>query len=493
MARGGASCQRKQHDEARTMAEPAIDDRSPSQPAQASSRERDFLGQLATQLGGFGLEIASISGATKNISDIVGKDVGRFRDLRDKVAQLEALKADVQREVAQANAVTQKTATDIDHSQKTVATALEDIGRLIAAVDSLEKKMNETAAALNAIGAITDTINTIARQTNLLALNATIEAARAGDAGRGFAVVASEVKQLATSTSKATAEIDVTLKNIRAEFGSLTATTLETATTARKVQHQADSFTGLLHVVSEAMTTIASSTQRIDGCVGDVGNACADLSGIFGQMAQNLTASSEGLTASSNRLIDLAGRSDELVLAVAQNVETGDTLMAQYVSEAARRIEAVFEAGIARGEITAEALFDRRYEKIAGTNPEQHMAAFVAFTDRVLPDIQEEMLARSNRVAYCVATDDHCYVPTHNRKVSRPQGADPVWNAANCRNRRFFANESVRRALRNDKPLLLQTYGRDMGGGKVVLVKEISAPLRVAGRKWGCVRMGYQP
>jgi len=35
-------------------------------------------------------------------------------------------------------------------------------------------------------------------------------------------------------------------------------------------------------------------------------------------------------------------------------------------------------------------------------------------------------------------------------------------------------------------------WARPMGrAGKIVLMKEISAPLR--GRKWGVVRMGYQP
>ena len=50
-------------------------------------------------------------------------------------------------------------------------------------------------------------IAAIAQQTNLLALNATIEAARAGDAGKGFAVVAGEVKDLASETASATADI----------------------------------------------------------------------------------------------------------------------------------------------------------------------------------------------------------------------------------------------------------------------------------------------
>ena len=131
--------------------------------------------------------------------------------------------------------------------------------------------------------------------------------------------------------------------------------------------------------------------------------------------------------------------------------------MAAYVSEAARAIEAAFEAGITKGEIAEAALFDRNYQPIPGTNPEQHMAPFTAFTDRVLPDIQESILKRSDRIVYCVATDDHCYVPTHNLQVSKPQGPEPLWNAANCRNRRFFTNDSVWRAVKNDKPLLLQT------------------------------------
>ena len=81
------------------------------------------------------------------------------------------------------------------------------------------------------------------------------------------------------------------------------------------------------------------------------------------------------------------------------------------------------------------------------------------------------------------------YLPPSYRK---PQGSDPVWNSANCRNRRIFKDRAVEKVAANTKPFLLQTYRRDMGGGSFVLMKDLSAPIYIGGRHWGAFRMGYR-
>ncbi|MCE0495367.1 methyl-accepting chemotaxis protein [Vibrio sp. DNF-1] len=111
-----------------------------------------------------------------------------------------------------------------DISQETDANAENGnkvIGDTIKTIEELAHQMTEASEGImqldqlsKQVGQLVTSISGIAEQTNLLALNAAIEAARAGDQGRGFAVVADEVRELASRTSKTTAEIvEVVTKN----------------------------------------------------------------------------------------------------------------------------------------------------------------------------------------------------------------------------------------------------------------------------------------
>ena len=155
-------------------------------------------------------------------------------------------------------------------------------------------------------------------------------------------------------------------------------------------------------------------------------------------------------------------------------------------------ISEAFERAIERGDIRLEQLMDEKYREIAGTNPKQYLTDYVDFTDRILPPIQDPVQKIDPRVVFCVAWAKGGYLPTHNPNYRLPPGPDPVWNNANCRNRRLFNDRAVQKVAANTKPFLLQTYRRDMGGGNFVLMKDLSSPIYVRGRHWGAFRMGFR-
>lgn len=107
----------------------------------------------------------------------------------------------------------------------------------------------------------------------------------------------------------------------------------------------------------------------------------------------------------------------------------------------------------------------------------------------MLPDLQEPALA-DKRISYCYATDRNAYIPTHNRRYAQPPGPDPVWNDANCRNRRIYDDQYGLAAARNLKPYLVQTYRRSLGA-VAQIVNDASAPIYVGGRHWGALCVGY--
>jgi len=121
----------------------------------------------------------------------------------------------------------------------------------------------------------------------------------------------------------------------------------------------------------------------------------------------------------------------------------------------------------------------------------QHMTRFVPLADELCPRVQEPMLALSDKVVFCIAVDRNGYVAAHNRKYCQPQRGDLAWDTANSRYRRIFNDRTGLASARNSKPFLLQTYRRDMGGGKFVVMKEAAAPVQVDGRHWGAIRLAF--
>jgi methyl-accepting chemotaxis protein len=175
------------------------------------------------------------------------------------------------------------------------------------------------------------------------------------------------------------------------------------------------------------------------------------------------------------------------------SVQDENTEFVTRAMEAGAALTKIFENGLASGAITIEDMFDTNYVEIAGSNPLQHRAKMLDWADRALPPFQEAFLAKDSRMAFAAMIDRNGYLPVHNKIYSHPQRpGDIAFNTANSRNRRIFNDAAGLAAGRNQRAYLVQTYARDMGNGKTVMMREIDVPVRVQGRHWGGFRTAYR-
>lgn len=176
------------------------------------------------------------------------------------------------------------------------------------------------------------------------------------------------------------------------------------------------------------------------------------------------------------------------------SIHEENTEFATRTMEAGTALAKIFEAGVTGGAISADDMFDTNYVEIGGTNPLQYRSRILSWAERALPDFQEKFLAENPTLAFCACLDRNGYLPVHNKMYSHPQRpGDAAWNTANSRNRRIFNDPEGLAASQNLRSYLIQSYARDMGGGKNIMLKEISVPIRVGGRHWGCFRTVWTP
>jgi methyl-accepting chemotaxis protein len=371
--------------------------------------------------------------------------------------------------------------------------AVASIEKLTHSVGKIEERLGSFGTVIKQIGGVAATIETIAKHTRLLALNAAIEAARAGDAGRGFAVVAAEVKNLAEGTRKATDQISTIVRDLGSQIEGLISESGEATKHAGHAGSGAERVHGVIIRSDDAFKTVGREIDAIAAAAAENMRHCDSTIEKLTSLSEGVDHTTANLEQADDRLNGLLTLSETLIEFIARSgVETADTPLIEAVVEVAARISSEFDAAIQRREITAKQLFDENYREIPGTNPPQFMTDYTNFTDRLLPAIQDQLLKLDPRIVFCVAWAKGGYLPTHNPTYSHPQGLDVEWNAANCRNRRLFDDRAVRKVGLNRKRFLLQTYRRNMGGGKFALMKDLSAPIMVDGRHWGAFRMGFR-
>jgi methyl-accepting chemotaxis protein len=471
------------------VAQPAILEVTAALP---SASER-LVDQLAHRIGGLGVELADVAGNLQEVAGRVSGQSERFGHLQKTAETMVSANHDIATASQAVQSATSAAVGEITQSRAVVEAAVKHIAELIEAVRRIELSLGSVGTALAQVAKVSGSIEAIARQTNLLALNATIEAARAGAAGRGFAVVASEVKNLAEATRQATHLIGETVRDLDGQVGHLIGASGDASLRAKNAGEGAQQIQSIIVRVQDGFTSVG---HEIDGVAKAATSNLAHCDLVIdelGNLAKGVDLSSTELKHADDRVAKLLDLSEGLIeLIAASGVETSDAPLIRVVIETAKQISAAFESAIERGDIRLDQLMDENYREIPGTDPKQYLTDYVAFTDRILPPIQDPVQKIDPRIVFCVAWAKGGYLPTHNPNYRLPQGPDPVWNNANCRNKRLFNDRAVSKVAANTKPFLLQTYRRDMGGGNFVLMKDLSSPILVRGRHWGAFRMGFR-
>ena len=441
-----------------------------------------------------GLEVSDVHGNVDDTAAQMEREARLFQELRESCQRLSEANKVVDAAARNAQHVSGAARADMRRSEDRIRDALQRIAGLSTSVREIESDLEHLNEAMQRVTKVARGIGAIAKQTNLLALNASIEAARAGDAGQGFAVVAEQVKSLAAQTSEATGDMDRTLQNLTEQTQELIAIGHHSTRRAQRVEQTTGQMQSLFEQLEQSMASVDAESARIAEAVQEIDTQSEHTIERFDHNTAELEASHSDLERGRAQIDRFLAFTEELMnLANASDVETEDTPYIVRVMEVARQVSERFEAAIREGEISEADLFDRDYREVPGTDPQQYETRFVAFTDRVLPELQEPPLEDAH-ISGCFVIDNRGYIPTHNRHVSHPQRpGDPQWNARHARQRRIWEDRTAQSAARNEKPFLLQTYRRDMGGGRFELIRDVSAPIQVRGKHWGAVRMLYEP
>ena len=462
----------------------------------ASNREQAAIAlanAFSRQLGTLAMAIHE---AATNI-DAVAKQVERQETQLKRLRESAQLMAETNRRIDNATETADSAAeagqTQLAGSRQAVGTGIAQVATLADAVERIEQRLDGIGQSLKGVAGISGAIDAIARQTNLLALNATIEAARAGASGRGFAVVASEVKALAGQTREATLKIGSTVTTLSGGISSL----IEEATSA--VAGSKATRAGA-HDIEEAFSRVGDSIARLTEVSSGIATSardnlaqCNTVITELDTLDRDVGSSAQSLKSTNAQMSEVLEQIAALIIEVGTaGIETDDTPYVEASHAFAREVTAAFEAAVARGDIAADDFFDDKYREIPGSDPQQYLTRFTEACDRLLPALLEKHFAALPHTQFAIAIDRNGYIPSHNLKYSKPQGSDPVWNAANCRNRTMVAVRRAQQgALSRDRRTLVSTHRRDLGAGRYVMVKNASAAIFIGKRFWGYTAIGY--
>jgi len=457
-----------------------------------SDQDATLVRQIAGSAGKFSLEVTDIAASIEVVSHHLSEQNDSLRALDEAARDMAGSNGQILQASAAARAAGSTARDQIGDSRLRLDQALQSIGFLIDLTESIVSVAAGLEKALEKVDEATGRISAISRQTNLLALNAKIEATRAGDAGAGFAVVAQEVKALSSQTGSATTDISETIGNLAARLKDLSAHAEGGRRRADDARQAAASIRQTYEVVESSVLSMEAQSHGIAEYAREVSGRCDGVVQRISTLVDGVRSCDRNLKEASNRIDAVLQVSEDVIGLSGQfSTATDDTQLIKLVRSEADGIGAALAQRIAGNAISRADLFSDDYRPIAATDPQQFTAPSLPVLEAVGHPVVAAITASDPRIVSAGLFDRNGYLAATTKESSQPQGPDPKWNDAHCRNKRKYSNRVAVRACASDKPFLLQCYLREMNGVRQLL-KDVSAPIVVDGRKWGVLRIIYK-
>jgi len=447
--------------------------------------------KVARDCGSLSMECSDVAGYVESVASRISDHLGALDELEEVTTRLLADQARVSDSTDEARLLSEQARTKLEAGRAAIDDTIAGFKDLTQLVVQLGERMAGFATAMNQVQSVSSTIETIARKTNMLALNATIEAARAGEAGRSFAVVAAEVKKLAHDTRTATSQIASTIGELTREASAVTSEIKSGVEQSRAAQAGFAIIGDTVSEVTEIVSMVDRQTEGIAHSTGLIQTSVDRVKAGLSDFAADARDNGNMLVKSHKRLGHLEMLTNTMLNTLANSgAEIDDTPMILKSQQNMRAIAEAIEAAIDRGEVSMEEVFDRHYVERPGSNPKQYDTKFCDTADRVIQPFLDKICRSDNRIIGTTIGDENGHLPTHMSERSQPQGDDPVWNDAHCRNRRILIDDQTRYAHASNEPTLM-TYLM-VRGDESFPVKNIYIPLFIKGRRWGNYELAYR-
>lgn len=444
-------------------------------------------------------KIASLADATARVAEIVKliASISKQTNLLALNATIEASRAGengrgfavVASEVKQLSRRTEQATRDISSQINEIEVATKSAVSAVKEVRDTIRGIDEIATAVATSSG--DQIDAL-RELGVSAMGAAAGANDLGESVKLFTEAVTDADRVADNVSSHARQVGTLFERLTKRL-LVTVRSLSAADPKRHLRSPAKVPVNLL-LNDAAATGEIVEISEFDALVVHAPPGLAEGTPVDAQLSGigHLTARIECYSAIGLRLrfVDVPEATRQGLSSLMQRLMDKESQLKKILEDYSGRVEAEFNRALKAGETSLDALFDANYAPISGTDPKQYRTKSLDYLERALPSIQEPVLNLDPTILYFVAVDGNGYLPVHNKRHSAPQGADKIWNAAHCRNRRFFDGPKELAAARNTNGCLVQTYPRDMGAEGIVITKDISIPIFIDGRHWGGLRLG---